>query len=101
MRPDLITIEDSVSLAGNVTILTHSSPTEPLREILGESMTTIAPVTVKKGAWITINCVILPGVTVGENSIVASGSVVNKDVPSYSIVGGSPAKLIRKIDKKN
>jgi len=98
VRPDLITIEDSVSLAGNVTILTHSSPTEPLRKILGDKMTTISPVVVKKGAWITINCVILPGVTIGENSIVASGSVVNKDVPPYTIVGGSPAKFIRKIE---
>lgn len=96
-RPDLITIEDYVSLAGNVIILTHSNPTEPIREILGESATKIAPVVIKRGAWIAVNVVLLPGVTIGENSIVAAGSVVNRDIPSYSIAAGSPARVVKKI----
>ena len=96
-RPDLITIEDYVSLAGNVYILTHSNPTEPIREILGEAATKIAPVHIKRGAWIAVSVVILPGVTVGENSIVAAGSVVTKDIPPYTIAGGAPAKVIKDI----
>ena len=96
-RPDLITIEDYVSLAGNVYILTHSNPTEPIREILGDEATKIAPVIIKRGAWIAVSVVILPGVTIGENSIVAAGAVVTKDVPPYSIVGGAPAKVIKDI----
>ena len=98
VRPDLITIEDWVSLAGNVTILTHSDPTKPLREILGEAGRKIAPVHIKSGAWVAVNCVILPGVTIGENSIVAAGAVVTKDVPPYTIVAGVPAKQIKKIN---
>lgn len=47
-------------------------------------------------AWIGYAATIMPGVTIGNGSIVASHSVVTKDVPSYSIVGGNPAKLIRK-----
>lgn len=97
VRPDLITIEDEVSLAGGVNILTHSNPTTPLRKILGEKYHVLAPVHIKRGAWIAINVVILPGVTIGENSIVATGSVVMKDVPPYTIVGGSPAKVIKEI----
>jgi len=96
-RPDLIMIEDYVSLAGNVIILTHSNPTEPIREIMGDSATKIAPVHIKRGAWIAVNVVILPGVTIGENSIIAAGSVVTKDIPSLSIAGGTPAKVIKKI----
>jgi acetyltransferase-like isoleucine patch superfamily enzyme len=96
-RPDLITIEDYVSLAGGVYILTHSNPTTPLREILGPSSKKVAPVVIKRGAWIAVNVVILPGVTIGENSIVATGSVVMKDVPPMTIVGGAPAKEIKKI----
>lgn len=96
-RPDLITLEDYVSLAGGVYILTHSNPTTPLREILGEAGTKIAPVTIKRGAWIAVNVVILPGVTIGENSIVAAGSVVTKDVPPLTIVGGSPARILKEI----
>lgn len=97
VRPDLITIDDYVSLAGGVYILTHSNPTTPLREILGESYHVIKPVHIKRGAWIAVNVVILPGVTIGENSIVATGSVVMKDVPPFTIVGGSPAKIIKEI----
>lgn len=97
VRPDLITIEDYVSLAGSVYILTHSNPTTPLREILGESSHKIAPVIIKKGAWIGVNSVIMPGVTIGENAIVAAGSVVTKDVPPYTIVGGTTAKEIKRI----
>ena len=96
-RPDLITIEDYVSLAGGVYILTHSNPTTPLREILGPSSHKVAPVVIKRGAWIAVNVVILPGVTIGENSIVATGAVVMKDVPPLTIVGGTPAKEIKKI----
>ncbi|MDY6931390.1 MAG: acyltransferase [Halobacteriota archaeon] len=99
VRPDLITIEEWVSLAGNVTILTHSNPTMPLRDILPNQGTTIAPVVVKRGAWIAVNCVILPGVTIGENSIVAAGAIVTKDVPPYTIVAGVPAKEIKKIER--
>ena len=99
-KPELITIEDYVSLAGGVYILTHSNPTTPLREILGESSKVVKPVYIKRGAWIAINVVILPGVTIGENSIVATGSVVMKDVPPYTIVGGAPAKVLKTIEKK-
>lgn len=97
VRPDLITIEDYVSLAGGVYILTHSNPTQPLREILGEKYHITEPVHIKRGAWIAINVVILPGVTIGENAIVSTGSVVHKDVPPFTIVAGNPARVVKKI----
>ena len=99
VSPGLITIDDEVSLAGGVNILTHSNPTKPLREILGEAYHVQAPVHIKRGAWIALNVVILPGVTIGENSIVATGAVVMKDVPPYTMVGGTPAKIIKEIPK--
>ncbi len=99
VRPDLITIEDEVSLAGGVYILTHSNPTRPLREILGPSSHVVKPVHIKRGAWIAINVVILPGVTIGENSIVATGSVVNRDIPPYTIAAGNPARVIKRIPR--
>jgi len=46
-------------------------------------------------AWIGANCVVVPGVIIGKHAVVAAGSVVTKDVPPFSIVGGNPAKLIR------
>jgi len=53
------------------------------------------PVRVKRGADIGVNAVILPGVTVGEGSIVGAGAVVREDVPSFAIVAGVPAKFLR------
>lgn len=53
------------------------------------------PVTIKDKAWIGFNVIILKGVTIGEGAIVAAGSVVTKDVPDYTVVGGNPAKIIK------
>ena len=52
------------------------------------------PITVADWAWIATNAIVLAGVTVGEGAVVAAGAVVTKDVPSYSVVGGNPAKVI-------
>lgn len=51
---------------------------------------------IENDAWIGMNAMIMPGVTIGEGAIVAAGSVVAKDVPPYTIVGGNPAKEIKK-----
>ena len=59
------------------------------------STTEKKPVKISKGAWIGARAMILKGVTVGTGSIVAAGSVVTKDVPDWTIVGGNPAKIIR------
>ena len=80
-------------------VLTHSDPTKPIREIWGDQIQVFGPVVIKRGAWIAVNSVILPGVTIGENSIVAAGSVVTKDVPSNVMAGGIPAKIIKEIRK--
>ena len=50
-----------------------------------------------RNAWIGSNSTVLPGVTIGENAVVAAGAVVNKDVPANTIVGGVPAYVIREI----
>lgn len=70
-----------------------SDPDKPIRE-QGE---TRIGVTIEDAVWIGTRATILDGVTVGHHSIVAAGSVVNKDIPPYSIVGGVPAKIIKMI----
>jgi acetyltransferase-like isoleucine patch superfamily enzyme len=54
-------------------------------------------IVLKRNCWIGANSVILPGVTVGENSVVAAGSVVTKDVPADTVVAGVPARVIKKV----
>lgn len=60
-----------------------------------------APVNIGAYSWICSRAIILPGITIGEGAIVASGAVVTKDVPPYTIVGGIPAKIIGQREKKD
>lgn len=60
-----------------------------------------APVVVEKYAWICSRAIILPGITIGEGAVVASGAVVTKDVPPYAVVAGVPARVIGKREQKD
>ncbi|WP_286857526.1 MULTISPECIES: sugar O-acetyltransferase [Sphingobacterium] len=88
-----IVIEDNVLIAPKVSLLTEGHPIEPENR---QSLT-VAPIHIKKNAWIGANATILPGVTIGNNAIVAAGAVVGKDVPDNTIVGGVPAKVIKNV----
>lgn len=59
---------------------------------------TKGPVSIDADVWIGAQCVILPGVTIGEGSVIAAGSVVTRDIPAFSIAAGVPAKVIRERD---
>lgn len=55
------------------------------------------PIKIHSNAWIGMNCLILKGVTVGEGAIVGAGSVVTRDVPPWTIVGGNPARVLKEV----
>lgn len=88
-----ITIEDEVLVGPRVNLVTENHPIDPAdrRALITK------PIVIKRKAWIGAGATILPGVVIGENSIVAAGAVVSKDVPANCIVGGVPAKLIKSI----
>ncbi len=88
-----ITIEDNVLIAPKVSLLTEGHPTS----ITDRHSLIPKPILIKKNAWIGANATILQGVTIGENAIVAAGSVVSNDVPDNVVVGGIPAKIIKEI----
>lgn len=88
-----ITIEDGVLIAPKVSLLSEGHPLSPNKR----HALVPKPIYIKKNAWIGASATILQGVTIGENSVVAAGSVVSKDVPDNVIVGGTPAKIIKKI----
>lgn len=88
-----ITIEDDVLIGPKVNLITENHPIDPRKR----KNLDLKSILIKKNVWIGANATILPGVTIGENSIVAAGAVVNKDVPSNVIVGGVPAKTIKSI----
>lgn len=89
-----ITIEDDVLIGPKANLISEGHPVTPSRRKALE----VKPVVIKRNAWVGAAATILPGVTVGENSIVAAGAVVNKDVPANTIVAGVPAKVIKVIE---
>jgi acetyltransferase-like isoleucine patch superfamily enzyme len=86
-----ITIEDNVLIAPKVSLLSEGHPIDP------NDRQSLVPghILIKRNAWIGAGATILPGVTIGENSVVAAGAVVSKDVPANTVVGGIPAKQIK------
>ena len=89
-----ITIEDDVLIGPQVKLVTENHPVDPSNR----KSLDLKSIHIGKNVWLGAGAIILPGVTVGENSIVAAGAVVTKDVPSNTIVGGVPAKFIKHID---
>ncbi len=90
-----VTIGDRTLIGYGARILSsnHRIPERPLR--IFDSGHEKAPVVIGPDVWIGANAIVLPGVTIGEGAVVAAGSVVTKDVPAWTIVGGVPAKAIR------
>ena len=91
-----ITIEDDVFIGPHCVLATEYHPENPETR---HSLLT-KPIVVKRNAWLGANVTVLAGVTIGENAIVAAGSVVTKDVPDNMVVAGSPARVIREIKKE-
>ncbi len=89
-----ITIQDDVMIGPRVNISSENHPVETA------SRKTMLPasVTIGRNAWLEAGASILPGVTVGENSVVAAGAVVNKDVPPNVVVAGVPARIIKEMN---
>jgi acetyltransferase-like isoleucine patch superfamily enzyme len=87
-------IADEVMIGPNVSIITAGHPIEPSQR---RSVTIGKPIVIARNVWLAAGATIIGGVTVGENSVVAAGSVVTRDVPANTFVGGNPAKVIRSI----
>lgn len=97
---ECVTIGENVLISGRVYITDHDHVFDdyelPARKC---SKLSSAPVVIEDGAWLGEGSVILKGVTVGCRAVVGANAVVTKDVPSYSVVAGVPARVIRKISK--
>lgn len=100
---NLITLEDDVWVASRALILCHRRDMsfyykgERYKELPYKKL----PVTIKKGACISMGAIIMPGVTIGEGAVVGAGALVTKDVPAWTVVAGAPAKVIKEIKERN
>lgn len=88
-----ITIEDEVQIGPRVNLTSENHPLDPAtRTVLIPK-----PIVIKRNAWIGAGAIILPGVTIGENSVVAAGAVVSREYPPNTVVAGIPAKVVKSL----
>lgn len=103
-EPDPLYIGDYVSVGPEVVILMGGNHTHrvdwfccaPFADRIKESYVGKGPTVIGDGAWLGMRSVIMPGVTIGEGAVVAAGAVVTKNVEPYAVVGGNPAREIKK-----
>lgn len=93
-----ITIGNNVFIAPNVCIVTEEHAMDVKQRLEGLEYT--HPVTIGDNVWICTGAIILPGVTIGENSVIGAGSVVTKDIPPNSLAVGNPCKVIRTLTQE-
>lgn len=89
-------IGDHCMIGPNTMITTVGHPLSPAKR--RKHIGIAKPVAIGNDVWIGGNCTILPGVTIGNNVVIAAGAVVTKDVPDNCVVGGLPAKVIKHIE---
>lgn len=93
---DQIVMADHVTLSERVTILTHTNVGYRNHPLQAYFPAMSAPVRLESGCFVGVNATILPGITIGEGGFVAAGAVVTKDVPSWHVVGGVPARVLKR-----
>ncbi|MEW5804257.1 MAG: acyltransferase [bacterium] len=98
--PEKIIIEDRVTIISRTFIIGHTFIPIHLRQVFEKDAMTKPGVHLKKGCYIGGQCIIMPGVTVGECSVIGAGSVVTRDIPDYSIAVGIPARITRTFSEK-
>ncbi|MFH1835134.1 MAG: DapH/DapD/GlmU-related protein [Methanobacteriota archaeon] len=92
-----ITMEDNVTLGPRCMILaTQHDYRDPLLSVWNQKSIQ-QDVLIKENAWLGGHVIVLPGVTIGKNAVIGAGSVVTKDIPDFTVSGGVPAKVIKKI----
>lgn len=99
-EPYLISIGDHVRITSDVSFITHAGGVWVVRELLNDnSLDIFGSIKIGNNVMIGTGAIIMPNVHIGDNSIVAAGAVVTKDVPSGTVVGGTPAKKIETIQE--
>lgn len=89
---------DDILIAPNCSFYTAGHPLEP--ELRKAGLEYAKPIRIGNRVWIGGNTVVLPGVTIGDDSVIGAGSVVTKDIPAGVVAVGNPCKVVRKIERE-
>jgi len=90
-----VTIGDHVEMATGVQLLTAEHPLDPVERRAGIQLN--RPITIEDGVWLGGGVIVLPGVTIGENSVIGAGSIVTRDIEPNVVAVGNPCKPIRSL----
>ena len=90
-----IIVGDNVLFAPNVTLTTANHPIDPI--LRGKGYQYCKKIVIENNVWLCSNVTVLPGVTIGENSVIGAGAVVTKDIPANVVAMGVPCRVVRKI----
>jgi acetyltransferase-like isoleucine patch superfamily enzyme len=96
-----VNIGDDVRLAQNVVVSGLNHNYADIKQPISTQGVNTEQIYIGDETWIGANCVILPGVFIGKHCVVAAGSIVTKNIPSYSVVAGNPARIMRKYNPSN
>ncbi|RWX02387.1 acyltransferase [Flavobacterium cerinum] len=95
-----ITIEDNVMLGSGIQIYVHNHRFDRVDiPLIDQGYYEAKPVILKNGCWLGANVIVLPGVVIGENSVIGAASVVTKSIPPGVVAAGNPARVIKNIGK--
>lgn len=94
-----VTIGENVFLAPNVSLYTAGHPLHPDSRNSGYEYG--IPITIGDNVWIGGNAIVLPGVTIGNNSVIGAGSIVSRDIPEWVVAAGNPCRVIRPITEED
>ena len=94
-----IYIGDNTMLAPNVVLATAGHPINP--ELRAKGLQYNLPVRIGKNCWLGAGVIVLPGVTIGDNTVVGAGSVVTKDLPAGVVAVGNPCRVLRQVGQQD
>jgi galactoside O-acetyltransferase len=94
-----IYVGDCTMFGPNVTVATAGHPIDP--ELRAKAYQYNMPVRIGKNCWLGAGVIVLPGVTIGDNTVIGAGSVVTKDIPANVVAVGNPCKVLRPINERD
>ena len=107
---NIIKIGNNVLIAPNVQLYTATHPINANERFVNDwdersgdlfFRTKALPITIEDNVWIGGGTIVLPGITIGRNSVIGAGSVVTKSIPTYSVAVGNPCRVIRELPKED
>ncbi|MFH1297958.1 MAG: acyltransferase [Bacteroidota bacterium] len=95
-----VIIGNDIRLAQNIVMSGLNHNYEDVTIPIPDQGVTTAPIVIEDETWLGANCVVLPGVTIGKHCVIAAGSIVTKDIPSFSVAAGNPARVLKQYNQE-